>query len=190
MKHRVLGSDSKYDKKCEGLAACWLGTSGGKRLPPASGHQASSCCTPRSQRESGWHLGAEGEMRYPTGTGATRRSQATARPRVNVDDTPCPHPRPAMSFKLQFHVFAPAWASAFSWLFKLNLSETKIVLCANSTPSNPIPDFPFPPGFRMPKLYMWFTVSIQPSEVCRASHRHVPLPFHSYCPPPSQCLCP
>lgn len=37
---------------------------------------------------------------------------------------------------------------------------------------------------------MWFTSSIQCSEVGRVSHRHVPLPFHSYCLPPSQCLCP
>lgn len=50
-------------------------------------------------------------------------------------------------FKLQFHVFAPAWASAFSWLFKLNLS-----FLPNPTPSNSNPDFPFSPSIQNVKV--------------------------------------
>lgn len=157
-------------------------SSGSSELPPALGLgcQASSCYTLRDQRESGWHSGAQGEMLYPVRTAAAGCASNCSRASwVMRMRTLNPHPRLTKSFMGQFRGFSPTWASALSWLFKLNQN------CHFCQPFSPIPTFPFHPRF-------WISVRyVAPPQLCQSiniflfSYHHVPLSIHAHCYLPS-----
>lgn len=179
MKHFVLGSDSKSGRRCEGLAACWSCCRWQQAAPPASGRQASSCCALRNWRESGWHVGAEGEKCHPTGTGA---GWTLPRPRPGLKlmwVTPPTPPQACHDFPAVIPRLSPPWAPALSRVPELN-SRLQPKLPFLPTP-DPHPDFPFfLPG---PESQSCLSASLidlgAVSKAFRFPHLHVPLPFLS-----------
>ena len=101
MIHFVLGFDSKSGRRCEGLAACWsCGIGGSRRLPPASGRQASSCCALRSPR---------GSRSTPAGPERWEAPHIAVRPCVKMMTPANLHSRPTLSFKLNSMYLTLYW---------------------------------------------------------------------------------
>ena len=72
------------------------GIGGSRRLPPASGHQASSCCALRSPR---------GSRSTPAGLERWEAPHITVRPCVKMMTPANLHSRPTLSFKLNSMFF-------------------------------------------------------------------------------------